>query len=145
MDFPLRMLFSKIVRDGNLEIALDENAVLEALNKNSISLEAHLQDDLYLEDYPDERVIDIDCEDDLWRALNDSYVSKTYGCRFGRGCCFVGVIIENCDEDAKPLTKPLAKPLEERIANAQKWVNELKEQKRLSNDTKLAMVSNCCS
>lgn len=144
MHVPLRMLFSKIIRDGNLEIALDEEVVLEALKHGS--LEAHLQDDLFLEDAPDERVLIIESEDDLYEAFSGSYVSKDYGCRFGRGCCFQGIIIDDCNIiKSTRVNSNEIEDLENRIMKAKKWVSELKEQKRLLDDIKLVMTDNCCS
>lgn len=140
MKVPLRMIFSKIVTDSDMLISLDEEAVYEALKHGSLA--GHLQDDLFLEDAPDKRVIAIDCEDDFHQAVNDSYISKVYGCRFGRGCCFHGVIVGDCHEYG-PTREIVA--LEEQMLKAQKWVGELKEQGRIPSDVKLVLERNCCS
>lgn len=143
MEVPLRMFFTKIVRDGDLGIVLNLDNIVETLNQK-VPLTAYLQDDLYLKDHPDQRTIDLNDEHDLWEALDDSYISKTHGCRFGRACCFIGIIVEDCGVCYMPnKTQPL--PLEEKLANAKKWVSELIEQKRLPSDIKLVMEQNCCS
>jgi hypothetical protein len=148
--FPIRMIFSKIVRDNGLEIALDTSVIEEVIEHGSGPLEAHLQDDIFLEEAPDERVLSIDCEDDLYDPLSNSYVSTEYGCRFGSGCCFKGIIVHDDGSRrggrrAPGLAEGTADDLEEKLLKAKKWVTKLKEQKRLPDDLILVMKDNCCS
>lgn len=141
LNFSLNLLFSKIVRckDG-VALSLDTvDEIYKALESKE-EMEATLQDDLFLEENPDCKVLKIVNEDDFYQLRDAHYVSKDHGCNFGRGCCFVGILITNSDD-----SYPGQDSIEKKITNAQKWLSELQQQNRISQDIKLVLKENCCS
>lgn len=141
--FSLNLLFSKIVRckDGvalSLD-TVDEIEIYKALESGE-ELDVTLQHDLFREENPDYRVFRIVDEDDFNELRDAHYISKDHGCNFGRGCCFIGIIIANSDDNS-----PDQDSIEKKITKAQKWLSELQQQNRISEDIKLILKENCCS
>ena len=158
MDVPLKLMFKKatVVSTAQnqspscrCEIELDDSVIMDELvkNKNEIEIELTLQDDVFIENNPDERTITVENEDDWYEAMScTSYVSKEYGCMFSKSCCFVGIIIQASDGlccYSEKNTNSI--DMEDKIAFAKKWITELQEQNRFPKDMKLVMLDNCCS
>lgn len=143
---PLRLFFKSINGEKikPLSSPMDEVWIdnIEEMLENGEKVTLNLQDDIYLQENPEDREIIISDVDDLESMLDDfTFISKENGHKFEKRCCFEGIVIssssdypENKDED-----------LQDRIEKLGNWVQKLKSEGRLQNDIKLVMVPNCCS
>jgi hypothetical protein len=144
-NFPLTLLFKPL--DPN-KSTLTEDELEELLDNDSDEIELELQDDIYLEENPEQRFITIRYIDDIFYG-DFNFISKKTGSQIRQTCCFCGIIISDDSEGKKDYDNKKYKEdnmnLEDKIAKTIAWAIELKLQARLSEDTKLVLVSNCCS
>ncbi|MEX0598040.1 MAG: hypothetical protein WD512_16245 [Candidatus Paceibacterota bacterium] len=141
LEIPLTLLFKPVNPNSS---TLTEDDIEELLGEDTdMDVKLFLQDDIYLENNPEDRFIIIRSIDDIFDE-DYKFISKN-GCEIGcnNACCFCGIIISSDYQGKNKHDNET--DLEDKIAKTIVWAIELKLQGRLSQDTKLVMVSNCCS